>query len=159
LENNHVFLAGGAVVAGDVTLGENVGIWYNAVVRGDTNSIVIGSNTNVQDNATLHTDKDYKLHIGEGVTIGHNAVVHGCIVGDNTVIGMGSILLSGAVVGKDCIIGAGALVTGKMKVPDGSLVMGSPAKIVRPLMKHEIETNRENAIHYVDLMKASQNIT
>ncbi len=159
MENNHVFLAGGAVVAGDVTLGENVGIWYNAVVRGDTNSIVIGSNTNVQDNATLHTDKDYKLHIGEGVTIGHNAVVHGCIVGDNTVIGMGSILLSGAVVGKDCIIGAGALVTGKMKVPDGSLVMGSPAKIVRPLMKHEIETNRENAIHYVDLMKASQNIT
>ncbi len=159
MENNHVFLAGGAVVAGDVTLGENVGIWYNAVVRGDTNSIVIGSNTNVQDNATLHTDKDYKLHIGEGVTIGHNAVVHGCIVGDNTVIGMGSILLSGAVVGKDCIIGAGALVTGKMKIPDGSLVMGSPAKIVRPLMKHEIETNRENAIHYVDLMKASQNIT
>ncbi len=151
MENNHIFLAGGAVVAGDVTLGENVGIWYNAVVRGDTNSIVIGSNTNVQDNATLHTDKDYKLHIGEGVTIGHNAVVHGCIVGDNTVIGMGSILLSGAVVGKDCIIGAGALVTGKMKIPDGS--------IVRPLMKHEIETNRENAIHYVDLMKASQNIT
>ena len=154
--NFQPFLADGAVVVGDVTLGENVGIWYNAVVRGDTNSIVIGKNTNVQDNATLHTDKDYKLHIGEGVTIGHNAVVHGCTVGDNTVIGMGSILLSGAVVGKNCIIGAGALVTGKMNIPDGSLVMGSPAKVVRPLLNHEIETNRENAEHYVELMKTLQ---
>ncbi len=156
MENKTVYLAGGAVVVGDVTLGENVGIWYNAVVRGDTNSIVIGSNTNVQDNATLHTDKDYKLHIGEGVTIGHNAVVHGCTVGDNTVIGMGSIVLSGAIIGKNCIIGAGALVTGKMNIPDGSLVMGSPAKVVRPLMEHEIEQNRENAVHYVELMKETK---
>lgn len=156
MENKTVYLADGAVVVGDVMLGENVGIWYNAVVRGDTNSIVIGSNTNVQDNATLHTDKDYKLHIGEGVTIGHNAVVHGCIVGDNTVIGMGSIILSGAIVGKNCIIGAGALVTGKMNIPDGSLVMGSPAKVVRPLMEHEISQNRENAVHYVELMQEAE---
>lgn len=156
MENKTVYLADGAVVVGDVMLGENVGIWYNAVVRGDTNSIVIGSNTNVQDNATLHTDKDYKLHIGEGVTIGHNAVVHGCMVGDNTVIGMGSIILSGAIVGKNCIIGAGALVTGKMNIPDGSLVMGSPAKVVRPLMEHEISQNRENAVHYVELMQEAE---
>ena len=154
--NNNIFIAPGAFVIGDVTHGENVGIWYNAVVRGDTNSIYIGNNTNVQDNATLHTDKDFKLHIGDGVTIGHNAVVHGCTVGDNTVIGMGSIILSGAVIGKNCIIGAGSLVTGKMNIPDGSLVMGSPAKIVRPLMKHEIESNRENAVHYVELMSEYQ---
>ena len=152
-KNNNIFIAPGAFVIGDVTLGENVGIWYNAVVRGDTNSIYIGNNTNVQDNATLHTDKDFKLHIGDGVTIGHNAVVHGCTVGDNTVIGMGSIILSGAVIGKNCIIGAGSLVTGKMNIPDGSLVMGSPAKIARPLMKHEIESNHENAVHYVELIE------
>ena len=155
-KNNNNFIAPGAFVIGDVTLGENVGIWYNAVVRGDTNSIYIGNNTNVQDNATLHTDKDFKLHIGDGVTIGHNAVVHGCTVGDNTVIGMGSIILSGAVIGKNCIIGAGSLVTGKMNIPDGSLVMGSPAKIARPLTKREIETNRENAVHYVELMSEYQ---
>ena len=148
-----IYIAPGAFVIGDVTLKENVGIWFNAVVRGDTNSIYIGNNTNVQDNATLHTDKDFKLHIGDGVTIGHNAVVHGCTVGDNTVIGMGSIILSNAVIGKNCIIGAGSLVTGKMNIPDGSLVMGSPAKVARPLMKHEIESNRENAIHYVELIK------
>lgn len=151
-----IYIAPGAFVIGDVTLGENVGIWYNAVVRGDTNSIYIGNNTNVQDNATLHTDKDFKLHIGDGVTIGHNAVVHGCTVGDNTVIGMGSIILSGAVIGKNCIVGAGSLVTGKMNIPDGSLVMGSPAKIARPLMKHEIESNCENAVHYVELMSEYQ---
>lgn len=148
-----IYIASGAFVIGDVTLGENVGIWYNAVVRGDTNSIYIGNNTNVQDNATLHTDKDFKLHIGDGVTIGHNAVVHGCTVGDNTVIGMGSIILSGAVIGKNCIIGAGSLVTGKMNIPDGSLVMGNPAKVARPLTEQEIKSNRENAVHYVELIK------
>lgn len=150
-----IYIAPGAVVVGDVTLGEHVGIWYNTVVRGDTNSIYIGSNTNVQDNSTLHTDKDFKLHIGDGVTIGHNAVVHGCTVGDNTVIGMGSIILSGAVIGNNCIVGAGSLVTGKMRIPDGSLVMGSPAKIVRPLMQKEIESNRENAVHYLELIEAN----
>ena len=95
----HIFLAPGAHVVGDVTLGENVGIWYNAVVRGDTGSIFIDDNSNVQDNSTLHTDEGHSIHIGKGVSIGHNAVVHGCTVGDNTVVGMGSIILSGAVVG------------------------------------------------------------
>ena len=98
--NRRTYLAPGAHVVGDVTLGENVGIWYNAVVRGDTGSIFIDDNSNVQDNSTLHTDEGHSIHIGKGVSIGHNAVVHGCTVGDNTVVGMGSILLSGAVVGR-----------------------------------------------------------
>lgn len=154
MENNKkLYIAPGAAVIGDVTLGENVGIWYNAVVRGDTNSICIGNGTNVQDNSTLHVDTDFRLRVGDGVTIGHNAIVHGCTVGDNTVIGMGSIILNGAVIGNNCIVGAGSLVTGKMNVPDGSLVMGSPAKIARQLTEEEIASNRENAEHYVELME------
>ena len=98
--NRQTYLAPGAHVVGDVTLGENVGIWYNAVVRGDTGSIFIDDNSNVQDNSTLHTGEGHSIHIGKGVSIGHNAVVHGCTVGDNTVVGMGSIILNGAVVGE-----------------------------------------------------------
>lgn len=146
------YLAPGAHVIGAVTLGENVGIWYNAVVRADTNAIFIGDNSNVQDNATLHTDTNFAVHIGCGVTIGHNAICHGCTIGDNTVIGMGSIILSGATIGKNCIVGAGALVTGKMDIPDNSLVLGSPAKIIRATTKDEIASNRENALHYIALI-------
>lgn len=148
-----IFIAPGAHVLGDVHLGENVGIWYNAVVRGDTNSITIGDNSNIQDNTTVHTDSDFQVHVGRGVTIGHNAIVHGCTIGDNTVIGMGSILLSGAVIGNNCIIGAGSLVTGKMRIPDNSLVFGNPAKIIRAVTAEEADANRKNAIHYVSLMK------
>lgn len=150
--NRQTYLAPGAHVVGDVTLGENVGIWYNAVVRGDTGSIFIDDNSNVQDNSTLHTDEGHSIYIGKGVSIGHNAVVHGCTVGDNTVVGMGSIILSGAVVGKNCIIGAGALVTGKMVIPDNSMAFGNPAKVVRQLTAEEVEANRHNAAHYVDLI-------
>ena len=150
--NRQTYLAPGAHVVGDVTLGENVGIGYNAVVRGDTGSIFIDDNSDVQDNSTLHTDEGHSIHIGKGVSIGHNAVVHGCTVGDNTVVGMGSIILSGAVVGKNCIIGAGALVTGKMVIPDNSMAFGNPAKVVRQLTEEEVEDNRHNAEHYVDLI-------
>ena len=122
--NKNIFLAPGTHVVGNVEIGNNVGIWYNAVVRGDM----------------------------EGITIGHNAIVHGCTVGDNTVIGMGSILLNGAKVGKNCIIGAGALVTGKMEIPDNSMAFGNPAKVIRNLTEAEIEDNRENAEEYVKLM-------
>lgn len=146
------FIAPGAYVGGDVTLGNNVGIWYNAVVRGDSGHIEIGDNSNVQDNCTVHTDPGHKVTIGTGVTIGHNAIVHGCTIEDNTIIGMGSIILNGAVIGKNCMVGAGALVTGKMKIPDNSLVFGNPAKIVRQLTEEEIEANRQNAKHYVMLM-------
>lgn len=147
-------IARGAQVIGKVNLGENVGIWYNAVVRGDTNTITIGDNSNIQDNATLHTDADFPVQIGVGVTIGHNAIVHGCTIGDNTVIGMGSIVLSGAVIGSNCIIGAGSLVTGKMHIPDNTLAFGNPAKIIRAVTAAEADANRENAVHYVDLMSA-----
>lgn len=148
----NILIAPGAHVIGDVLLGENVGIWYNAVVRGDANTIVIGDNTNIQDNSTIHTDADYPVNIGRGVTIGHNAVIHGCTIGDNTVIGMGSIVLNGAVIGNNCIIGAGSLVTGKMRIPDNALAFGNPAKIVRAVSAGEIESNRENALHYVALI-------
>lgn len=150
--NKNIFLAPGTHVVGNVEIGNNVGIWYNAVVRGDMEGITIGDNSNVQDNCTLHTGNGFALTIGNGVTIGHNAIVHGCTVGDNTVIGMGSILLNGAKVGKNCIIGAGALVTGKMEIPDYSMAFGNPAKVIRNLTEAEIEDNRENAEEYVKLM-------
>ncbi len=149
------YLAPGAHIVGDVTLGNDVSIWYNAVVRGDTGSIFIGDGSNVQDNCTLHTGTGHSIHIGRGVSIGHNAVVHGCTVGDNTVVGMGSILLSGSVVGRNCIIGAGALVTGKMKIPDNSIVVGNPARVLRQMSEEEIAANRKNAAHYLDLMRAA----
>lgn len=153
MENKKIFLAPGAHVVGNVSLGENVGIWYNAVVRADMESITIGNNTNIQDNCTLHTGNGFPIVVGEGVTIGHNAIVHGCHIGDNTVIGMGSILLNGAKVGRNCIIGAGALVTGKMEIPDNSMTFGNPAKIIRKLTSKEIMANKENAMEYVKLMK------
>lgn len=150
--HKNILIASGAHVIGDVLIGENVGIWYNAVVRGDADTIIIGDNTNIQDNSTVHTDADYPVNIGKGVTIGHNAIIHGCTIGDNTVIGMGSIILSGAVIGSNCIIGAGSLVTGKMRIPDNSLAFGNPAKVIRTVSAEEIESNRENAMHYVALI-------
>ncbi|MDE6909112.1 MAG: gamma carbonic anhydrase family protein [Lachnospiraceae bacterium] len=154
----NIFTAPGAHIIGDVQAGENVGIWYNAVVRGDTNTITIGDNSNVQDNATIHTDADFPVRIGAGVTIGHNAVVHGCTIGDNTVIGMGSIILNGAVIGSSCIIGAGSLVTGKMRIPDNSLAFGNPAKIVRAVTAEEAEANRKNAMHYASCCTSQNSI-
>ena len=146
---NNVMIAPGAVVKGDVKLGDGANIWYNAVVRGDDNFIEIGENTNVQDNATLHVSEDAPLMIGNGVTIGHGAIMHGCTVGDNSLIGMGAIVLDHAVIGKDCLVGAGALVTSGTVVPDGSLILGSPAKVRRQLTPEEIQGNKENALLYV----------
>ena len=113
-----VFIAPGAVVLGDVTIGKNSGIWYNAVVRGDRDSIVIGKESNIQDNAVVHLGSGYPVEIGDHVTIGHGAIVHGCKIGDNTMIGMGAILMNGCKIGKNCIIGAGALVTQNVEIPD-----------------------------------------
>lgn len=149
----NIYIAEGAHVEGEVVLGDQVGIWYNAVIRGDSGKIEIGDRTNVQDNCTIHTDVGHNVKIGKDVSIGHNAIVHGCTVGDGTLIGMGSILLSGAVIGANCIVGAGALVTGKMNIPDGSLVFGNPAKIMRTVTEDEIRENKENIAHYVALMK------
>ena len=138
------WVAPGAFLRGDVTLGEKVSVWYNAAIRGDQGPIVVGEDTNIQECAVLHETST----IGKGCTIGHGAVVHGCTVGDNTLIGMGAIVLTGARIGNNCLVGAGALVTGKMDAPAGSMILGSPAKVVRPLTEAEIESNRESAREY-----------
>ena len=141
------YIAANATVVGDVQLGENVNIWYNAVLRGDSGAIVVGNGTNIQDGAILHE----KTTVGENCTVGHGAMVHGCTVGNNCVIGMGAIVLNGAVIGDNCIVGAGALVTGKMDAPAGSLILGNPAKVVKELTPQQIEDNAHSAAHYVEL--------
>ena len=145
------FIASNATLAGDVTLMEGSSVWYGAVLRGDLDSITVGKNSNVQDNATLHGDRGYPITLGEGVSIGHNAVVHGATVGDNTVIGMNAVLLNGAVIGKNCIVGAGAVVSGGARFADGSLIIGCPAKAVSELHPVQIAHNRENAEIYCRL--------
>lgn len=142
----------GAVVIGEVTLGKRVSIWYNAVVRGDIAPITIGDNSNIQECSVLHVDHDTPILLGEGVTVGHGAILHGCRIGDNSLIGMGAIVLGGAVIGKNCIIGAGALVTQNTIIPDNSLVLGSPARIKRSLTEEEIQANRHNAEEYTRLI-------
>ena len=139
------FIAPDSAILGDVTLAEGTSVWYGAVIRGDLDHITIGKNSNVQDNCTLHGDRGYPITLGEGVSIGHNAVVHGATVGDNTVIGMGSVLLNGCVIGKNSIVGAGAVVSGGAHFPDGSLIVGIPAKAISDLHPVQIEHNRENA--------------
>ena len=151
--DEQVLICEGAKVSGDVTLGSGVSIWYNAVLRGDNGPIAVGEDTNIQDGAVLHA----ATTVGKGCTIGHNAIVHGCSVGDNTLIGMGAVILNGAKIGSDCIVGAGALVTGKTAVPDGFMVLGSPAKAVRPLRPDEIERNRNSARKYLDAAEAYRN--
>ena len=145
-----VFVAANATVLGDVTLGKGTNIWYGAVLRGDEGTLVLGENCNVQDNAVLHCDPGGQVLLGKNVTVGHCALAHGCTVGDNTLIGMGAIVLNGAKIGSDCIVGAGALVTGKMDAPDGSMILGSPAKVVRPLKPEEIEGNRAAMEEYLE---------
>src|SRR3984957_14652450 len=128
-----VYIARGAVVVGDVTLGDGASIWYNAVLRGDINRIVVGDHSNVQDNAVLHLADDFPCLLGQYVTVGHSAVVHACTVGDECLIGMGAVILDGAELGEQCLVGARALVTQHSKIPPGSLVLGAPAKVVRSL--------------------------
>lgn len=151
LSSDEVTLLPGAMVSGDVVMGAGCSVWYHGVIRGDTSPIRIGNNTNVQDNCTLHSSPDYPLTIGSGVSVGHNAILHGCTIGDDTLIGMGAIVLDGAVVGSNCLVGAGALVTGGTVIPDGWMALGSPAKAVRPLRPDEVEHIRENAREYVEL--------
>lgn len=144
------YIAPNATVVGQVELGEDVSIWYGAVLRGDSGCITLGRGTNVQDNAVLHEHTT----LGENCTVGHGAIVHGCTVGDNCVIGMGAIILNGAVIGSNCIVGAGALVTGKTRVGDGWLILGNPAKAVKELTAEQIAANAHSAEHYVELAKA-----
>lgn len=151
-----VFIADGAIVLGDTVLGKDSSVWYHATIRADRAAIRIGEGSNVQDNAVLHTDQDYGVHIGNYVTIGHSAIVHGATVGDNTVIGMGAIVLNGAKIGRNCIIGAGTLITQNKVIPDNSLVIGSPGKIMRQVTEAEIKSNRDNAAEYIEEAKQSK---
>ena len=148
--SSSAFVADNATVRGDVTLGECSSVFFGAVLRGDRAPITIGSGTNIQDNCVVHVDYDYPVVVGQNVTVGHGAILHGCTVGDNTLIGMGTIVLNGARIGRDCIIGAGALVTQGKVVPDGSMAYGNPARIIRQLTPEEVEANRANAQAYVD---------
>ena len=143
-----VFVADGARVIGRVRLGEGVGIWFGAVLRGDNEWMEIGAATNIQDNATLHSDVGLPLTIGAGCTIGHGAIVHGCTIGENTLIGMGATILNGAVIGAHSIVGANALVTEGKVFPDHSLIVGSPAKVVRELDASSADVLRASATHY-----------
>ena len=142
------FVAHNATVAGDVTLGEQVSVFFSAVLRAEQDSITVGSGTNVQDCCVFHCDPGYPVSVGKNCTIGHGAIIHGCTIGDNTLIGMGAIVLNGAKIGSNCIVGAGALVTGGTVIPDGSLVVGSPAKVRRPVTDAEIGSNRAAAASY-----------
>ncbi len=144
-----VYIARGAVVFGDVTLGDYSSVWYHAILRGDINRIVVGHHTNIQDLAVVHLADDFPCVVGSYVTIGHSAIVHACTVGDETLIGMGATILDGAIIGAQCIVGAGALVTQGITVPDGSLVLGSPAKIVRALSPAERANIKTWADKYV----------
>lgn len=148
--DSSAWIAPNATVVGDVTVGPNASVWYGAVVRGDVAPISIGANTNVQDNAVIHVSPGHAVRLGEGVTVGHAAIVHGCEVGDNTLIGMGAIVLDGVRVGRNCIVGAGALVTQGTVVPDGTLWFGSPARQRRAMTEADVEANRENARVYVE---------
>ncbi|HWF45337.1 MAG TPA: gamma carbonic anhydrase family protein [Candidatus Kapabacteria bacterium] len=152
--HSSVFLAAGARVIGDVVLGENVSIWFNSVVRGDVERIRIGRNTNIQDNVTIHvTHFANPTWIGENVTVGHGAVLHGCTVKDGALIGMNAVVLDRAVIGEGSLVAAGAVVLGGTIVPPGMLIAGIPAKVLRPLNEDEREMVREGATNYITYVK------
>ncbi len=146
------FIADSADVIGNVKLDTNTSVWYSAVLRGDSGLISIGRNSNIQDNCTVHcTVGGYNVTIGDNVTVGHNAVIHGCTIGDNCLIGMGAVILNGAVIGNNSLVAAGALVSENKTFPEGSLILGVPAKVVRSLSEQDVEGIKENADEYVCL--------
>lgn len=145
-----VFVAPSADVIGQVVIGDHASIWFNAVVRGDTDRIYIGAGSNVQDNAVVHTDPGIQVRIGENVTIGHCAMVHGCTIGDNSLIGINAVILNHARIGRNCLIGANALVPEGMEIPDNSMVLGTPAKIVRTLDEAAVAGLAQSAAGYRD---------
>ncbi len=143
------WVADSAQVIGSVVLGNNVSVWFNAVVRADMDTITIGDNTNIQDGAVLHVDLGVPLSLGEGVTVGHKAMLHGCTVGDYSLIGINAVVLNNAKIGKNCIIGANALVPEGMEIPDNSLVLGSPAKVIKEVSEKQKKLFQLSAMHYV----------
>jgi len=144
----HVYIARGAVVVGDVTLGDHSSVWYNAVLRGDINRIVVGHHTNIQDNAVLHLADECPCLVGNYVTIGHSAIVHACTIGDEVLVGMGATILDGAMIGDRSLIGANSLITQRTQIPPGSLVLGAPARVVRALNAAEQRELRTSAEKY-----------
>ena len=147
------WVAPNAHVIGDVTLEKNTSIWFNAVLRGDVENILIGEGSNVQDGSVLHTDPGYPLKVGINVTIGHMVMLHGCTIGNNSLIGIGAVILNNAKIGNNCIIGAKALITENKDIPDNSLVVGSPGKIIRQVSEEEKKAVAENTKHYQDNWK------
>ena len=143
------WVAPNAVVIGNVILKRNASIWFGSTLRGDNDPITIGEAANIQDGSVLHTDAGAPLTLGTGVTVGHMAMLHGCLVGDNSLIGIGAVVLSGAVIGKNCIVGAKALITEGKQIPDNSLVVGAPGKVTRAVSADEAEYLRWSAAHYV----------
>lgn len=144
-----VWVAPDAHLIGDVILGEDVGIWFGAVLRGDNEPITVGAGSNVQEGVIIHADPGYPATIGKGCTLGHHAIVHGCTLGENTLVGMGATILNGAVIGNNCLIGANALVTEGKSFPDGSLIVGAPARAIRTLDEKAIQMNKATAAKYV----------
>ncbi|MBV2143813.1 gamma carbonic anhydrase family protein [Falsochrobactrum sp. TDYN1] len=149
-DQNSNWIAPDASLVGKVVAGENASFWFGAVLRGDNELIAIGEDSNIQEHCVLHTDIGFPLTVGKGCTIGHRAILHGCTIGDNTLIGMGAIVLNGAKIGKNCLIGAGALVTEGKEFPDNSLIVGSPARVIRELDATAIDRLRDSAQHYVE---------
>lgn len=149
--HENAFIADSADVMGDVIIGEGSSIWYSAVVRGDIENIRIGKYTNIQDNATVHTETNIPTQLGDYTVVGHNAIIHGCTVGNNCLIGMGAIVLNGAVIGDNSIVAAGSLITEGKVIPPNSLVMGTPGKVVRQVTEDEIADIKKNAIRYYEL--------
>jgi carbonic anhydrase/acetyltransferase-like protein (isoleucine patch superfamily) len=143
------YIADSAVVAGSVRIGNKVSVWFNAAVRADHGAIDIGDESNIQDGVVLHSEEAFDIVIGRGVTVAHKAMLHGCIIGDNSMIGVSAVILNGARIGKNCIIGAGALVLEHTVIPDNTLAYGAPAKVVRQVTQMEIEVVREGAVHYI----------
>lgn len=153
IAGEEIFVAESADVIGNVRLENNVSVWFNAVIRGDNDLISIGENSNVQDCSVLHTDVGFPLTIGKNVTIGHKVMLHGCSIGDNSLIGINAVVLNGAKIGKNCLIGANSLVTEGKEIPDGSLVMGSPAKVVKTLTEEQQAGLLKSAEVYVEKFK------
>ncbi|CDZ66023.1 Isoleucine patch superfamily enzyme, carbonic anhydrase/acetyltransferase [Neorhizobium galegae bv. orientalis] len=143
------WLAPDAIIIGKVELGEDVGIWFGSVLRGDNEPIVVGRGSNIQEGVMIHTDPRYPVTIGENCTIGHHAIIHGCVIGDNSLIGMGATILNGAKIGRNSLVGANALVTEGKEFPDNSLIVGSPAKVMRVLDDEAVEKLKQSAVRYV----------
>lgn len=149
-QQDGVFVAPGSHIIGSVTLGKNASVWFNAVLRGDCDEIIVGEDSNIQDGSVLHTDENVPLIIGKGVTVGHKVMLHGCEIGDYSLIGINAVVLNGAKIGRYCLIGANSLVTENMQIPEGSVVMGSPAKVVKTLTDGQKKQLEGSAKHYVE---------